>query len=161
MNKKEYNELLKKYYTENNSNIEKWIFIVTTGAISLLLGFSDKITNLIIYFFYVISIILFLSTLFLQLYSARISKEGCDYGLDEKGEFNDKSVKCFEKSEKINTTFFITFIIAIIFSAIMILINNSPIMTKNRTYDAISYICSKDKCQITLTNNIIEKGRNK
>lgn len=124
MEPKEYKELLLKYYTKNNSNIEKWIFISSTGAITLLLGFSDKITNLFIYFLYGLSIILFILTIILQLISARISKEGCDLGLDESK--TEESQDCFTKSENINTVFFWTFIFAVIFSVITVFVNNYP-----------------------------------
>ena len=119
MNKKEYSELLIKYYTENNSFIEKGIFTVSAGAITVLLGFSDKIQVLALYH---IAIWGFVLTLFLQLISARISKEGCDKGLDK--EHPENGNIWFKWSEIINNIFLITFILSVIFAGISILNNH-------------------------------------
>lgn len=131
MNKKEYNELLKEYYTENNKNIENWIFIASTGATTLLVGFSEKVLPENFWLF-CIATALFIITLILQLVSARISKKGCDYGLDENGELDAESVKCFNISETLNTAFFWFFIVAIIITSIVILKNNYQVQSQNQ-----------------------------
>lgn len=119
MDKKEYSELLIKYYTENNSFIEKGIFTVSAGAISVLLGFSDKIQSPTLYH---IAIWGFVLTLFLQLISARISKEGCDKGLDK--DHPEKGNIWFKWSEIINNIFLITFVLSVILAGVSILNNN-------------------------------------
>ncbi len=119
MDKKEYNELLVKYYTENNSFIEKGIFTVSAGAITVLLGYSDKIQFSILYNFAIWGFVL---TLLLQLISARISKEGCDKGLDK--EHPENGNVWFKWSEIINNVFLITFIFSVVFAGIAILNNN-------------------------------------
>lgn len=131
MNKKEYNDLLKDYYTENNKNIENWIFVSSTGAITLLVSFSEKVLPENFWLF-CIATSLFIITLILQLISARVSKKGCDYGLDENGELDAESVKCFDISEKLNTTFFWTFIIAVSLTSIVMLKNNYHIKYQNQ-----------------------------
>ena len=131
MNKKEYNELLKEYYTENNKNIENWIFIASTGATTLLVGFSEQVLPENFWLF-CIATALFIITLILQLVSARISKKGCDYGLDENGELDAESVKCFNISETLNTAFFWSFIVAIIITSIVILKNNYQVQSQNQ-----------------------------
>lgn len=128
MNKKEYNELLIKYYTENNSFIEKGIFTVSAGAITVLLGFSDKIQSTNLYYY--IAIWGFVLTLFLQLISARISKEGCDKGLDKNHPENGNI--WFQWSEIINNVFLITFMLSVVFAGISIL-NNCNQKTQIRT----------------------------
>ena len=119
MNKKEYSELLIKYYTENNSFIEKGIFTVSAGAITVLLGFSDKIQSQTLYH---IAIWGFVLTLFLQLISARISKEGCDKGLDKDHPENGNI--WFNWSEIINNIFLVTFMLSVILAGVSILNNN-------------------------------------
>lgn len=119
MNKKEYSELLIKYYTENNSFIEKGIFTVSAGAITVLLGFSDKIQSPTLYH---IAIWGFVLTLFLQLISARISKEGCDKGLDKDHPENGNI--WFKWSEIINNIFLVTFMLSVILAGVSILNNN-------------------------------------
>ena len=123
MDKENYSELLIKYYTENNSFIEKGIFSVSAGAITVLLGFSDKIQAPTLYH---IAIWGFVLTLFLQLISARISKEGCDKGLDDKHPENGNS--WFKWSEIINNIFLITFMLSVIFAGISILNNHKQDM---------------------------------
>ena len=118
MDQNEYNELLIKYYTENNSFIEKGIFTVSAGAITVLLGFSDKIQDPTLYY---IALWGFVLTLFLQLISARISKEGCDKGLDENHPENGNI--WFKWSEIINNTFLITFMLSVVFAGVAILNN--------------------------------------
>ena len=118
MNKKEYSELLIKYYTENNSFIAKGIFTVSAGAITVLLGFSDKIQSPTLYH---IAIWGFVLTLFLQLISARISKEGCDKGLDKDHPENGNI--WFKWSEIINNVFLITFMLSVVFAGFSILNN--------------------------------------
>lgn len=119
MNKKEYSELLIKYYTENNSFIEKGIFTVSAGAITVLLGFSDKIQSPTLYH---IAIWGFVLTLFLQLISAKISKEGCDKGLDKVHPENGNI--WFQWSEIINNIFLVTFMLSVILAGVSILNNN-------------------------------------
>lgn len=130
MNKKEYSELLIKYYTENNSFIEKGIFTVSAGAITVLLGCSDKIQSPTLYH---IAIWGFVLTLFLQLISARISKEGCDKGLDK--EHPENGNIWFKWSEFINNTFLITFMISVIFAGISILNNHKQDIQNQVKYD--------------------------
>lgn len=119
MDKKEYNELLLKYYTENNSFIEKGIFTVSSGAITVLLGYSDKIQESILY---QIAVWGFVLTLFLQLISARLSKMGCDKGLDKKHPENGD--KWFNLSEYLDNVFLLTFMISVALAGFSIL-NNS------------------------------------
>ena len=130
---KEYNELLKEYYTENNKNIENWIFIASTGATTLSVGFSEKVLPENFWLF-CIATALFIITLILQLVSARISKKGCDYGLDENGDLDSESVKCFSISETLNTAFFWTFILAIVITSIVILKNNYHTLAQNQSH---------------------------
>ena len=123
MDKKEYNNLLLKYYNENNANIEKWIFLGSTGALSILVSFSNKI-NTDSFLFFIISIFCFLITITMQLISAYISKMGCDLGLDKDGNFNEKSCRYFDISENLNKGFMITFIIALFMTSIAIIYND-------------------------------------
>lgn len=123
MEQKEYNELLLKCYEENNANIEKWIFLGSTGALSILVSYSDKIKE-DCFTIFVISIICFLTTIIIQLISAYISKRGCDLGLDQEGNFNEESCKCFNISENLNKCFMVTFVIALIMTTITIVNNN-------------------------------------
>lgn len=120
MNKDKYNELLTNYYTENNAFIEKGIFTVSAGAITVLLGYNDKIQDPTLYH---IALWGFVLTLFLQLISARISKEGCDKGLDE--QHPEKGNIWFKWSEIINNVFLITFMISVVFAGVSILNNVS------------------------------------
>ena len=131
MDQKEYNELLKEYYTENNKNIENWIFVASTGATTLLVGFSEKVLPENFWLF-CLATALFIITLILQLISARVSKKGCDYGLDSNGELDAESVKCFSISETLNTSFFWTFIVAITITSIVILKNNYQVQSQNQ-----------------------------
>ncbi len=128
MNNEDYNELLIKYYTENNSFIEKGIFTVSAGAITVLLGYSDKIQISTLYH---IAIWGFVLTLFLQLISARISKEGCDKGLDK--DHPEKGNIWFMWSEILNNIFLITFILSVIIAGSSILNNehSTQLQTKN------------------------------
>lgn len=123
MDKKEYNELLVKYYTENNSFIEKGIFTVSAGALTFLIGLSEKIYTST---WYVIALLGFAFTIILQLIAARVSKEGCDLALDE--ENSEKANLWFKYSEIINNIFLITFILSIIISACVVVHSNN--MTK-------------------------------
>lgn len=119
MDKKEYNELLIKYYSENNSFIEKAIFTVSAGALTFLIGLNKEL-----HFngCYILTLVGFITTMILQLISARISKEGCDKGLDEK--CPEKGNKWFKCSEIINDVFFISFILSIIMATITVLTSN-------------------------------------
>lgn len=142
MNRKEYSELLIKYYTDNNSFIEKAIFTVSAGATTFLLGYSDKIHHTTLYH---IAIWGFVTTLLLQLISARISKEGCDRGLDEKHPENGSV--WFKWSEIINNIFLITFILSVILAGISILNNhnqNIQIQIKNNDVKYEQTIKAKD-----------------
>lgn len=119
MDKKKYRELLIKYYTENNSFLEKAIFTFSAGALSVLIGFSNKIhSNL-----YVIAICSFVLTLFLQLIAAWISKKGCDKALDKEHPENGDS--WFDISETINNIFLALFILSVSLAGISILTNNN------------------------------------
>ena len=84
------------------------------------------------FWLFCIATALFIITLILQLVSARISKKGCDYGLDENGELDAESVKCFNISETLNTAFFWSFIVAIIITSIVILKNNYQVQSQNQ-----------------------------
>lgn len=142
MDKGKYSELLIKYYTENNSFIEKGIFSVSAGAITVLLGFSDKIQAPALYHFAIWG---FVSTLFLQLISARISKEGCDKGLDK--EHPENGNIWFKWSEFINNIFLITFMLSVILAGISILSNHKQDMqnqTKNDNSKFEQTIKAKD-----------------
>ncbi len=142
MNPKEYSELLIKYYTDNNSFIEKAVFTVSAGATTFLLGYSDKINHTTLYH---IAIWGFVTTLILQLISARISKEGCDRGLDK--EHPENGNIWFKCSEIINNIFLITFILSIILAGISILSNhNQNIQTqiKDNTVKFEQTIKAKD-----------------
>lgn len=128
MNKKEYKDLLIKYYTENNKFIENGVFVVTSGAITFLLGYSEKI-NQNCMFFYICCIAMFIVTLSIQLYSAHVSKQGCDKGLDDSQA--DEAQKEFQKSEKLGNIFFITFIISILLTSTMVIINSIKTQEEN------------------------------
>lgn len=129
MDNKEYRKLLIEYYTENNSFIEKGIFTVSASAITVLLGYSDKMHSSILYN---IAIWGFVTTLFLQLIAARISKEGCDKGLDK--EHPENGNIWFKCSEIINNIFLIIFIISVILAGMSILSNNKKdIQSQSKT----------------------------
>lgn len=123
MDKKQYNELLLDCYKENCNNIEKWVFEGSIGALAITVGLSGNIQPQYFWIFGT-AIILFVITVILQLVSAHISKEGCDYELDDKGKFQKKARDCFSSSEKINKIFSCTFVIAVIVLAIAIMCNN-------------------------------------
>lgn len=114
---KEYRDILIKYYIENHSFIEKAVFTVTASAITFLLGYSDKISTPYTGW-YSFGIGLFILTLIIQLYSAYISREGCDAGIGNPQ--SEKSENCFKLSEILTNTFMILFCIAIIVTSIVI-----------------------------------------
>lgn len=121
MDRDEYNELLKKYYLENHSFIEKAVFTVTASAITFLLGYFSNISSNFVSW-YALSIFLFILTLIIQLVSAYVSREGCDAGLDESQD--EKSCKYFGTSRVLNNIFMITFCIAILWTSIVIIMNS-------------------------------------
>lgn len=122
MERKDYNDILIKYYTENHSFIEKAVFTVTASAITFLLGYSDKIHyNYIL--LYALCIFCFIITLFIQLFSAHVSREGCDLGLDE---VNDKEAQNkFNFSRSLNSIFLVLFCLSIFLSFITIMLNSN------------------------------------
>lgn len=126
MERKEYRDLLIKYYSENGSFIEKSIFAVTSAAISFLLGLTYNVpSNYML--FYCISIILFIITLIIQLYSAYVGKEACDLALDDTTQ--DEGFKLFDKTRSLNIVFYCFFCAAIIYTAITIpyiTVQNTP-----------------------------------
>lgn len=123
MDKKQYNELLLDCYKENCNNIEKWVFEGSIGALAITVGLSGNIQPQYFWIF-CIAIILFVITVVLQLVSAHISKEGCDYELDDKGKFQKEARECFSYSEMINKIFSCTFVLAVIFLAVAVVFNN-------------------------------------
>ena len=93
---KEYRDILIKYYTENHSFIEKAVFTVTASAITFLLGYSDKISTPYAGW-YSFGVGLFILTFIIQLYSAYISREGCDAGIGNPQSENPKTVSSYPK----------------------------------------------------------------
>lgn len=128
---KEYRDILIKYYTENHSFIEKAVFTVTASAITFLLGYSDKISTSYV-IGYSICIGLFILTLIIQLYSAYISREGCDAGIGNPE--SEKSLGFFKQSEKLNNAFMLLFCIAIIATSIVVVCNTDRVSENNSNY---------------------------
>jgi len=141
MERKDYNEILIKYYTENHSFIEKAIFTVTAGAITFLLGYSDKI-NKEFTLFYSVCVLFFVITLFTQLGSAYVSREGCDLGLDET---NDKiAEEKFNLSRMLNNIFLYMFCISVFSTSIMIILNSNVNPQNNMHNYFIEHTISTD-----------------
>lgn len=80
-----------------------------------------------VYWLYVCCLIFFIVTLFCQLYSAYVSREGCDKALDSSQ--TEEANKIFAKSRFLNNAFIILFCISILLTSATIPIN--AYMNKN------------------------------
>lgn len=128
MDKKEYNDLLLKLYSENNAFIEKAVFTVSVGAIMFLLGYIDKISESMM-LAYAVGIFLFLVTLIIQLITAYISREACDGALGG----NEDANMSFDKSRRLSNGFSLLFCIAIIYISSIIAINANNLVKENNS----------------------------
>lgn len=132
MKKENYEKLLIEYYTENHSFIEKGIFTVTASAITFLLTNVEHI-NEGVYLLYACCLILFIVTLFCQLYSAYVSREGCDKALDSS--LAAEANRIFAQSRLLNNAFIILFCLSILLTSVTIPIN----AYMNKSTDSYKY----------------------